>query len=146
MVTWGAFSEADPSLAQFGVERLHGRVAYLATLRASGAPNVHPVTPIIAQGRLFLFMEPNSPKGHDLRRDARYALHAGVEDNEGGAGEFAISGRAAPVDDPALRADAVAGASYTPQDRYICFELSVDEAAATRYSAGGAERRRWRVG
>ncbi|MGH2405330.1 MAG: pyridoxamine 5'-phosphate oxidase family protein, partial [bacterium] len=51
-------------------------MAYLATLRGDGAPRVHPVTPIVGEGRLFLFMEPTSPKGHDLRRDGRYALHS----------------------------------------------------------------------
>ena len=48
-------------------------------------PRVHPVTPIVGSGKLFVFMEPTSPKGKDLMRDGRYALHCGIEgNNEGG--------------------------------------------------------------
>lgn len=89
---WKDLETADPPLAAFGRERLHGRVAYLATSRANGAPRVHPVTPIIGDGRCFLFMEPTSPKGRDLERDARFALHCAVSDDTGGSGEFALAG------------------------------------------------------
>ncbi len=60
--------------SRFGAERLNGKVAYLATVRKDGSPRVHPMTPIIGQGHLFVFMEPTSPKGHDLQRDGRYAI------------------------------------------------------------------------
>jgi hypothetical protein len=39
------------------------------------------VTPILGENRLFIFMEPTSPKGHDLRRDGRYTLHCSVADS-----------------------------------------------------------------
>jgi hypothetical protein len=67
MSSWGVFRAAHPSLAAFGVERLGGPPAYLATVRSDGAPRVHPVTPIIGGDHLFLFMEPTSTKGRDLR-------------------------------------------------------------------------------
>ena len=142
-MSWKTFEDQAPDLAQFGVARLNGRVAYLATVRQDGSPRVHPVTPIIGQGRLFLFMEPTSPKGHDLRRDGRYALHCAVGDNSGAGGEFSVTGRAQVVDNAATRALAAQLASYTPADRYILFELTVDSAASTVYSGEQTLRRRW---
>src|SRR5881409_1972413 len=95
MTTWGEFAEAAPALAAFGEERFWAaEVAYLATVRADGSPRVHPFTPILCDGRLFAFMEPTSPKGHDLRRDPRYSIHSLVTDQHGSEGEFWVSGRA----------------------------------------------------
>jgi hypothetical protein len=148
-MSWSELQQGVPELAQFGQSRLDGRVAYLATITATGAPRVHPVTPILGGGRLFVFMEPTSPKGHDLRRDGRYALHAGVEDSEGGGGEFLVAGRARPLEDPADWAAAAGFASYAPARRYVLFELEVERAAATIYNAAGEPagkpvRQRWR--
>jgi len=145
MSTWQAFADAAPELAGFAEQRLAGRVAYLATVRADGGPRVHPITPIIAAGRLFIFMEPDSPKGQDLRRDGRYALHCSVEDNSGGAGECFLSGRAALVVDPAVRALAVAASSYAPRERYILFEFGVERVVATNYTEEQVVRRRWQA-
>jgi hypothetical protein len=143
MATWGEFASAAPALAAFGAGRFARGVAYLATVRKDGGPRVHPVTPILGGGRLFLFMEPTSPKGHDLRRDARYALHCAVEDASGGQGEFYLTGRARVSEDAATRALAVQSASYAPADRYILFELDVDSAASTVYDGGETQRQRW---
>jgi hypothetical protein len=145
MATWSEFAEAAPALAAFGASRFEGtHVAYLATTRQDGSPRVHPATPIIGQGRLFLFMEPTSPKGHDLRRDGRYALHSLVTDQHGGGGEFVVRGKALPVDDPAVRALAAGAAPYDPNNLYVLFELSVEEAASTIYEGGQPVRQRWR--
>lgn len=146
-MSWSDLEQGAPELAQFGQSRLDGRVAYLATVTASGAPRVHPVTPIIGGGRLFVFMEPTSPKGYDLRRDGRYALHAGVEDSDGGGGEFLVAGRARPLEDPVDWATAAGFATYAPAARYVLFELGVERAAATIYDASGEPvRQRWRQG
>lgn len=115
----------------------------MATVRKSGAPRVHPVTPIIADS-LFLFMEPTSPKGRDLQRDGRYALHCGVEDTSGGAGEFVVEGSAHLVDDVGVRSRAEAVASYSPAARYILFELEVDAVMGSVYTGDGPVRQRWR--
>jgi hypothetical protein len=145
MATWGEFAEASPELAAFGTERFEStHVAYLATERKDGWPRVHPVSPIIGQSHLFLFMEPTSPKGHDLRRDGRYALHSSVSDSSGASGEFSVSGKAVLADDPAIRAIATEAASYTPEDRYILFELTVQSASSTVYEDGRPVRRQWR--
>lgn len=82
-ISWDEFVQLEPELARFGADRLTAAPAYLATVRRSGAPRVHPVTPIFAPGGLFLFMEPTSPKGTDLRERGWFALHNGVPDNEG---------------------------------------------------------------
>jgi hypothetical protein len=141
---WQDLVDGNPELAAFGTARLSGSgVAYLSTVRKDGSPRVHPVTPIIGEGRLFVFMEPTSPKGLDLRRDGRYAMHCSVEDTGGGEGEFYLSGRARSVADDPTRELAVRLASYDPKDRYILFELSVDHALGTTYDDNGPVRRRW---
>ena len=94
-MSWHEFASQAPSLAAYGRARLGAGVAYLATVRKSGSPRLHPVTPVLGES-LFLFMEPTSPKGHDLRRGSGYVLHCGVEDTGGGAGEFLVEGRARP--------------------------------------------------
>ena len=146
-MSWKALEDARPELAAFGVERFQKfGVAYLATIRKDGAPRVHPVTPIIGHGRLFLSMEPTSPKGHDLLRDGRYALHCTVGDSSGDSGEFYLTGRARLIDAPAVRALAVESASYAPADRYILFELDVESASSKTYTDGQVARQRWEAG
>ena len=133
MITWGEFTKAEPELAGFGAGRLGVPPAYLATVRRSGAPRVHPVTPIITADGLFLFMEPTSPKGRDLRERGLYALHNGVPDTHGSGGEFFVSGKALAVEDAAARAIAAQASSYEPAERYILFELKVSEARCNGY-------------
>ncbi len=143
-MSWTNLEQADAELSSFGATRMNGTVAYLATVRKDGSPRVHPVTPIIGRGRMFVFMEPTSPKGFDLRRDGRYALHSAVRDTDGSNGEFIVSGRAALIDDPAIRALATELARYRPQERYILFELSVERAQSTVYPDHGTPvRRSW---
>ena len=144
MARWSELLAAAPELAGFGAERLAVAPAYLATVRATGAPRVHPVTPIIGAGGLFLFMEPTSPKGRDLRERSWYALHNGVPDIRGTGGEFSVIGRAVPVDEPDVRVAAARAASYTPADRYVLFELHVAEARCLGYGdVPLPEPRRW---
>jgi hypothetical protein len=56
-MSWHRFAAADPEFAAFGKERLHDKVAYLATIRADGAPRLHPVRPIVGDNRLFIFID-----------------------------------------------------------------------------------------
>ncbi len=143
-MSWKTLEEKHPDLAAFGAERLDGKVAYLATVRKDGSPRVHPMTPIIGQGHLFVFMEPTSPKGHDLRRDGRYAMHCAVSDTSGTGGEFIVTGRAHFVNNSELRALAVRLASYTPADRYILFEFDIKSVASTVYQDDQAVRQHWK--
>jgi hypothetical protein len=145
-MSWNDLENTVPELAALGRQRFEIGVAYLATVRKDGSPRVHPVTPIVGQEYLFLFMEPTSPKGHDLRRDGRYALHSAVSDQNGTSGEVIIMGSATFIDDPAKRSLASRLASYTPADRYILFELSIESAVSTIYKDGNPVRQRWRRG
>jgi len=148
MTTWSEFAADAPGLASFGERRMERRIAYLATVRKDGSPRVHPVSPFLHQGRLFLHMEPTSLKRQDLLRDGRYALHCAVEDYSGGQGEFLVRGRAAEVYDPETLERAFRQAEqvgYQPKARYVLFELSVEEAASTIYPDGAPRRERWKA-
>jgi hypothetical protein len=141
---WSEFEAAAPELAAFGAGRLAIPPAYLATVRASGSPRVHPVTTILGDGGLYVFMEPTSPKGRDIHERGWYALHNGVADTFGTGGEFSLSGRGVVVEDPDRRAAAVRAASYAPADRYELFELMVMEARCNGYGdVSLPEPRRW---
>ena len=105
---------------------------------------VHPVTPILTTDGLFLFMEPTSPKGADLRERGWFALHNGVPDNAGTGGEASLTGTGHPIDERAVRAAVVAAASYEPDDRYVLFELHPAEVRCNGYGdVTLPERRRW---
>ncbi len=131
--TWAELTAAAPELAAFGAARLGVPPAYLATVRDDGVPRVHPVTPIVGGGHLFVFMEPTSPKGRDLTERGWFALHNGVPDEAGSGGELVITGRARLVTDGDLRDIAVASASYEPAARYILFELGLTDVRAKVY-------------
>ena len=116
-MSWSDLAQTNQELAEFGRNRFASEVAFLATLRKDGSPRVHPVTPIIGDERPFVFMEPTSPKSHDLRRDSRYALYCSVADSAG----------------------------YEIVDRYVLFELEVDAAFSTVYADDGESiRDRWK--
>ena len=144
MSSWGEFVRADPELSSFGRARLDGRVAFLATLRADGGPRVHPVSLWFAADRCLVRMYPSSPKVRDLERDARYAAHSLIVDDEGTGGEFAMRGDARAVADPdVLR---LVNADKLDPERYVVFELAVAEAIGTTYEGDETRRRRFAAG
>jgi len=144
-MSWSKLESQSPDIAEFSKARLHNKVAYLATTRKDGAPRVHPFTPIIGEGHFFVFMEPTSPKGNDLRRDARYAVHCSVTDNSGESGEVIVTGKARFIEDTELRALAVKLCPYKPAERYILFEFDVESVTTTEYPDGQAVRKHWKV-
>jgi len=82
-------------------------IAFLATTRPDGSPTLHPFCPVLAGGRLLAAIPRSSPKGNDLRREPRCAIHAlpGPEDDE-----LSIRARAREAgNDPGLRAAARGG-------------------------------------
>jgi len=89
-------------------------------------------------------MEPTSPKGHDLQRDGRYAIHCSVSDTSGASGEFVVSGHAHLIDNADVRALAVQLASYHPADRYVLFAFEVERASSTMYSEERPVRQSWK--
>jgi hypothetical protein len=143
-MSWGDFENASPALAALGAERLMGRVAYLATTQNDGAPRVHPVTPEIGQGHFFVFMEPTSPKGKDLQRDGRYAMHCAVTDDTGSGGEFWCAGHARLIEDRNVRALAASVSTYAPAERYILFELDEERVQSTTYENHLPIRQEWK--
>jgi hypothetical protein len=146
-VTWQALAIGAPELAACGADRLHDKVAYLATLKPDGAPRLHPVRPVVTAGHLFVFMELTSPKVRDLVRDARYVLHCtATGDQPWDLHEFAVDGTARRVDDEETRTIANAGSAFRRDERFVLFELNVDSASSTEYAADGRpHRRRWRA-
>ena len=96
MATWAEFSAAAPALAERG-ERLLRRGGYIGTVAADGSPRVHPVTPLINGGRLFVFVGRATVKFANLRRDPRFALHAPLGESDE---EFVVPGRVVAADDP----------------------------------------------
>lgn len=145
MVMWRAFESEASELASYGRERIDGQVSFLATIRGDGGPRVHPVTPWIADGHLFVRMYQTSPKAADLRRDPRFALHSMMDNDDGVGGEFAISGRANEVDDPDVVSSAYGAIGELGNRPLVLFELEMDEVLATRYVDAETERRRWRA-
>ena len=145
-ISWGEFANREPDLARFGADRLTALPAYMATVRRSGAPRVHPVTPIFTAVGLYLFMEPTSPKARDLRERRWFALHSGVPDNAGTGGEFNVSGRGFALDDPVMWSNVADAANYVPLNRYILFEFQLTEARCHGYGdVPLPSTRRWSV-
>ncbi len=145
-MTWQTFSSQSPDLAEFASTRLHNKVAYLATIRKDGSPRVHPFTPIIGEGHFFVFMEPTSPKGHDLRRDSRFAVHCSVSNTSGESGEVIVTGRVEFIEDASLHVTAERVSPYKPAARYILFELHPENVTVTEYpDGGGPVRRHWKI-
>ncbi|MCC6802568.1 MAG: pyridoxamine 5'-phosphate oxidase [Anaerolineae bacterium] len=143
-MSWQNLVDGNPELAAYGAARFDDHVAYLATTRPDGSPTVHPVSPILRENRLFVFMYPTSPKAHDLQRGSRYALHCAVEDRSGGAGEFYIRGSAQQnlnTDDWELVRPEHPDEFNT---KYILFELAVEQAFSLIYDGNEILQSRWR--
>ena len=141
--SWQKLEQEALQLAAFGKARLDGKVAYLATVQDNGWPRVHPVTPIIGDGKCFIFVEPESSKVRDLRGNGRYALHCGMTDSSGSSGEFKMVGTALEVGDASTREAAEAVCSFRPSASYLLFELQIAEVASTAYRGGRPDRRKW---
>jgi pyridoxamine 5'-phosphate oxidase-like protein len=120
-------------------------LGYLATVRADGGPRVHPVSPAVVDGRLYVYCLLSSPKLRDLRGDGRYALHSwpkpfaddGFDDEE-----FYLTGRAAPVADAGLHGR-ISGAVGDKPESGASFELDI-ERAMHKARVGGLGYTVWR--
>jgi hypothetical protein len=132
--SWAEYAAAMPGMAAAGLRLLYQYgpgLGYLATVRADGAPRVHPVCPHVAEGRLWVFIGEHSPKRLDLLRDGRYALHTtGSEDVDD---EFYVAGRATPVTDAALVERVRAGLPFNSEEGDNPFELTIERALLSTY-------------
>ena len=145
MVTWQDLETENAELAAFGRERLDRRVSFLATIRGDGGPRVHPVTPWIFDGHLYVRMFDTSPKVADLTRDPRYAMHSMMDNDDGIGGEVALRGRARPEPDQATVDAAFSAVSDFTDRPLVLFEFLIDEVGTTTYTGDQTERRRWRA-
>jgi hypothetical protein len=121
-------------------------LGYLATVRADGGPRVHPVSPALVDGRLYVFVLIRSPKAADLRRDSRFALHSwpkpfsddGFDDEE-----FYLAGNARPIEDERLHRRISAAVGDKPESG-TSFELDI-ERALHKNRIGGLRYEVWRA-
>jgi len=147
MVTWTAFAEAAPEMAEAG-RRLFYQVGvglgFLATLRPGGGPRLHPICPIVSEAGLHAFIQP-SPKRDDLIRRGQYALHAFP--HEATDDEFAVLGRAVLVEDAAVGATVIAAFHRTADQEAeaTLFEFRIERALLIAYRRRGDPQpdRRW---
>jgi Pyridoxamine 5'-phosphate oxidase len=128
MASWDDLATAAPELAENG-RRLLKRTgigeALLATVRGDAVPRLHPVYAEIVAGRLLTFVGLTSAKATDLRADGRFALHTHID--PGAPDEFAVRGRARPVDDPDLRTHATDAWAFDAASGYDLFELDIEQ-------------------
>jgi hypothetical protein len=138
MASWSDFVAADPSLAA-GIRALLQQygpgMAYLATVRADGAPRLHPVSPVFTDEGLYCFLV-NSPKRRDLDRDGRYALHSyPPEENDD---EAYLTGRALRVRDQRVITNLADSLRASPAVDWRLYELLIDSATLRRHGPVGA--------
>jgi hypothetical protein len=138
-MSWKEFETCPPRMTSPGFERLNRKVSYLATLKKDGSPNLHPITPFIGNGMLFMFTEPSSPKINDLCSDGRYALHCSLDrQKDEPLKEFLVTGTAKFITDREVRAVAanIAASPVVAHD-YVLFEFQVQKALAIEYDDEG---------
>jgi hypothetical protein len=135
MMSWSDFAAAAPTLAATGqalLMQFKVGLAFLATVRADGAPRVHPVCPVLWGDGLFVLITPESPKRRDLERDPRYALQT-FPQPKAGSDEFYLAGEAVRVDDAGQRAAVREAAKHQAEATEIAFELLIERVMHTRW-------------
>lgn len=137
--TWAQFEAESPLMAERGRELLFHPgfgFGYLATVSAVGRPRVHPVNPLIHDGRLFAFIMP-TPKLADLRGTGEYALHS--SQTETVDDEFMLAGRAIVREsDRGLWQAALIDHPLTVGDDHVLVEFPVRRALLVHYPGAGA--------
>src|SRR4051812_14809000 len=134
MASWNELSVGAPEIAETG-RRLLTRTGIgeglLATIRSDLPPRINPVYAEIVDGRLLTFVQARSAKAADLADDPRYAFHTHVD--PAAPDEFAVRGRARPVEDPELVNHALAAWAFDAQgDGYRLYELDIEHALLGR--------------
>jgi hypothetical protein len=151
MARWRDLQEAEPQLAADAgwlLEQASG-VAFLATVRRDGSPQVRPIMPLVAGDGLWALIVSKSSKHRDLLDDGRFALHmvpAGEENRE-----VHIAGRARQVEDAGEVAAVAAAAGRELHQFETLFELLPERATGTRWANWPTEQSwpsyvRWRAG
>jgi uncharacterized pyridoxamine 5'-phosphate oxidase family protein len=121
-------------------------LAYLATVRRDGSPRVHPVSPFVIDGRLYVATPRTSPKARDQEREPRCVIHMLPGENDD---ECMLRVRARAVTGTAERALVKErGPHYVHEDDHY-FEYDLKQAMTAYWVDVGkpgtyAVRRWWR--
>jgi Pyridoxamine 5'-phosphate oxidase len=100
MTAWRDVEEQAPMFARLVQALLDAhKHKTIATLRADGSPRISGIETAFEHGELTFGSMADSRKGHDLRRDPRFALHGAAVDPVDGSeadwpGEVKIAGQA----------------------------------------------------
>ncbi|MEX2080799.1 MAG: pyridoxamine 5'-phosphate oxidase family protein [Dehalococcoidia bacterium] len=138
MARWGEFAEGAPAMAEMGRALMYQfgpGLGFIATVRKDGGPRMHPICPVITQDGLYTFILTRSPKGQDLLRDGRYALHSLPPKDADD--EFYLTGRAEAIHDPRVEeavdiAYRATGATHSPSEETL-FELQIEHVMLAKY-------------
>jgi hypothetical protein len=154
MATWEEMRSGAPNMTAAGERILHANgegLAFLGTVRRDGGPRMHLVLPVLASGRLYVFVATMSPKYQDLLRDRRFALHSLPRSDSGE--EFYLTGHAVAVEDEERRQDVIeaSGTRVGNHEFEALFELDLRRGLYTRWTDWGTpqawpEYERWRSG
>jgi predicted pyridoxine 5'-phosphate oxidase superfamily flavin-nucleotide-binding protein len=148
VLTWAEFERAAPEIAAHGrglIERF--QFVLVGTLTKDGSPRINPCEAYVIDGHLLVNMIPQSLKALDLLRDPRVYVHAPVTAKDGSP-EFKLAGRAAVLEDEALRRKLddlfweMIQWRPAPDSHY--FEFLAERAAYVRYD-DGQHSIRWRL-
>ncbi|ADI04229.1 hypothetical protein SBI_01108 [Streptomyces bingchenggensis BCW-1] len=144
--SWGGFEAAEPAFSAVVRERFQRyRHHVLATLRQDGSPRVTGLEVDFRFGEMWLGMMPDSRKALDLRRDARFAIHANPGPDTGmDGGDVRVSGRAVEVTDPQLLARFAA--EVHPPEPFHLFRVEVTEVVRTAVEGSDLVLQTWRPG
>jgi hypothetical protein len=148
-LSWPEFVSARADLAKdalplYLLAEGKAGLGYLATVRSDGGPRVHPISPVLLDGRLYAFVLRRTSKCADLHRDGRYALHSWpkpFEEDRFDDEEFYMAGTASVVEDESLR-QRVAKACGDEVSTGDVFELSVSNAMH-KQRVGGLRYTTW---
>jgi hypothetical protein len=135
-VRWSELDVEAPEMTAAGRDLLYASgdgMGYLATIRADGGPRIHPVSPFIANGGLYVMLI-ESPKRADLYRDARYALHSAAA---GLGDEFSVQGIAEQVVDRLEREAVEADLGSSVPEGNDLFGLLIQRAHLAAYDGTG---------
>ena len=93
MARWQSIEDAQPEFAAKVRELFEaGRHKTIATLRKDGSPRISGIECEFVDGELRFGSMPEARKGHDLRRDPRFALHGPDVSSRDGQGDR-VAGR-----------------------------------------------------
>lgn len=136
MVSMQQFTNESPVLAAAVLARLTAhRHHVLATSRRDGSPRVSGTEVAFHGPDLLLGSMPGSVKAWDLRRDARFALHANPGDGSMAGGDAKLAGFAHEV--AGDERVALVEALRAPSPDALYFRLDLAEAVLTSLAPSG---------